>query len=96
MAQSVGDEPSENCCILYTEENYSGISKEYCRKSNFLGQIAPTSAYSFVDNDDSNVMDANFESYKCGSRVEVDFCYSVPQDDWVRDESGALGIDWMC
>ena len=39
-----------------------------------------TSAYSFLNHDDNMIteMNANVESFMCGSEVGADFCYEAP------------------
>ena len=91
-------EPQPQCCILYTDKDYQGEWFEFCRKKNFLGQSVETSAYSFIDNSDEHFMNANLESFKCGSEVKVDFCYGAPVEDYQTDELTGKSTKqvWKC
>ena len=84
----MAQEPQSHCCILWTDENYSGDFFEFCRKKNFMQQFVATSAYSFVDSDDTHFMNANMESFKCGSEVRIDFCYGAYNRKQRTNENG--------
>ena len=53
-----------------------------------MRQFVETSAYSFVDLDETHFMNANMESFKCGSEVKIDFCYGPYNKKQRHDENG--------
>ena len=84
-ALAIQQEPQPHCCILWTDENYTGRSVEVCRSKNLMRQLADATAYGFSGSGAYSEMDANMESFKCGSQVSIDFCHGDAKHSWELD-----------
>ena len=64
-ASTTPDYPGDYCCILYSEENYWGLSKTFCITASIETYEWDLANYDFSD---------TMSSYQCGKNVTYEFC----------------------
>ena len=80
--------PDVNCCEVFSEANFEGVSETFCADEGFFGTLEYT-GFSFVGDDSIDGAETfefihdKMESYRCGSGVRVEFCDGAFSKDWV-------------